>query len=197
MRGQWNIDLSRCEIVSDRIPPASPAHKHAETAPFPAAAAGLLLIVKKCSKSSLLAGLIRTSVRLMKTSRIDNATRWQAHLTALQQFATRMGSARVPASHTEVVEGRNIALGAWVGYMRQRNRAGLLSVERKANLESVTGWTWGPLRPGPASNTERDNNIVILRSEGLSLEKIAIKFGISRQRVHQIARSRSSSANNG
>jgi len=144
-----------------------------------------------------MAGLTRTSVRFMNVSRIDNATRWQTHLTALQQFATRTGSARVPASHTEVVEGRNIALGAWVGYMRQRNRAGLLSAERKSSLEAIVGWTWGPLRPGPATNTERDENILVLRSEGLSLEKIAMKFGISRQRVHQIARSHAPSDNNG
>jgi DNA-binding NarL/FixJ family response regulator len=127
----------------------------------------------------------------MEISRIDNATRWQTHITALQQFVARTGSARVPSSHTEIVEGRNIALGAWVGYMRQRNRTGLLSNERKATLESISGWTWGPLRPGPATNTERDENILVLRAEGLSLETIASKFGISRQRVHQIARSHS------
>lgn len=121
--------------------------------------------------------------------RIDNATRWQLHLTALQQFVTRTGSARVPSTHTEVVEGRNVALGAWVGYMRQRNRAGLLSSERKKTLEGISGWAWGPLRPGPATNEERDKNILALRSQGLSLETIASKFGISRQRVHQIARS--------
>jgi DNA-binding NarL/FixJ family response regulator len=125
----------------------------------------------------------------MKPNRIDNATRWQLHLTALQQFVTRTGSARVPSTHTEVVEGRNVALGAWVGYMRQRNRAGLLSSERKQTLEGISGWAWGPLRPGPATNTERDENILVLRSQGLSLETIASKFGISRQRVHQIARS--------
>ena len=131
----------------------------------------------------------------MTQTRIDNNTRWNTHLSALQQFVARTGSARVPSTHVEVVDGRNIALGAWVGYMRQRNRAGLLSQERKSILDGINGWEWGPLRPGPATNTERDENIVALRSQGLSLETIANKFGISRQRVHQIARSRTATTN--
>ena len=150
-------------------------------------AAGLTNKVKKCSQSSRTAGLARTNVRIMTQNRIPNATRWQKHITALVQFVARTGTARVPASHTEVVDGQNIALGAWVGYMRQRNRSGLLSTERKEKLEQVQGWTWGPLRPGPATNTERDENILALRSEGISLEAIGTQFGISRQRVHQIA----------
>ena len=85
-------------------------------------------------------------------------------------------------------EGRNAPIGAWVGYMRQRYRASILPVQRVQKLESLSGWTWGPLRPGPASNNERDEQILRLRTEGLSLQAIADKVGVSRQRVHQIAR---------
>lgn len=143
-------------------------------------------------KSCEMCGLtrfIRTSVRLMtETSRIPNHDRWERNFLALQQYAQRTGNARVPASHVELYEGRNTPIGAWVGYMRQRYRLGILNSNRVAKLESVQGWTWGPLRPGPASNTERDNQIALLRSEGKSLQTIADQVGVSRQRVHQIAR---------
>ena len=94
----------------------------------------------------------------------------------------------MPASHVELYEGRNTPIGAWVGYMRQRYRNGILSQQRMDKLQSITGWTWGPLRPGPATNTERDEQIILLRSEGKSLATIAEQVGVSRQRVHQITR---------
>ena len=94
----------------------------------------------------------------------------------------------MPANHVELYEGRNTPIGAWVGYMRQRWRNGILHSARVAKLESLQGWTWGPLRPGPATNTERDERIVRLRSEGKSLQTIAEQVGVSRQRVHQIAK---------
>ena len=94
----------------------------------------------------------------------------------------------MPASHVELYEGRNTPIGAWVGYMRQRYRNGILSQHRMDKLQSIRGWTWGPLRPGPASNQERDERIVQLRAEGKSLQNIAELVGVSRQRVHQIAK---------
>lgn len=125
---------------------------------------------------------------MTETSRIPNQDRWERNFLALQQYAQRTGNSRVPASHVELYEGRNAPIGAWVGYMRQRYRNGILSQQRIEKLESVTGWTWGPLRPGPASNTERDEQILRLRAEGKSLQVIAESVGVSRQRVHQIAR---------
>lgn len=123
-----------------------------------------------------------------ETNRIPNTDRWTRNYLALQQYINREGHARVPAAHVELYEGRNTPIGAWVGYMRQRNRAGILSAERKQMLENLKGWTWGPLRPGPASNIERDEKIVELRKNGVSLQTIAEQVGVSRQRVHQIAR---------
>lgn len=125
---------------------------------------------------------------MTEINRIPNTDRWERNFLALAQYTTRTGNARVPASHVEIYEGRNTPIGAWVGYMRQRNRTGILSASRIEKLESLTGWTWGPLRPGPASNNERDQQILQLREDGLSLQAIAEKVGVSRQRVHQISR---------
>lgn len=124
----------------------------------------------------------------MSETRIPNTDRWERNFLALSQYVQRTGNARVPASHVELYEGRNTPIGAWVGYMRQRYRNGILSQPRVEKLQNLQGWTWGPLRPGPASNTERDEQIIRLRSEGKSLQAIAEQVGVSRQRVHQIAR---------
>ena len=120
---------------------------------------------------------------------MTNTERWSRYLTALHHYATRTGNARVPASHTETLEdGSPVALGAWVGYVRQRYRAGLLSVERATQLADVPGWEWGPLRPGPVADHLRNAEILTLRSQGVSLQRIGDQFGLSRQRVHQIVR---------
>lgn len=124
----------------------------------------------------------------MSNNRIPNKDRWERNYLALQKFVNREGHALVPASHTELYDGRNVPIGAWVGYMRQRYRAGSLTTDRISSLENLKGWTWGPLRPGPASNSQRDNEIIRLRSEGMSLQTIAERVGVSRQRVHQISR---------
>jgi hypothetical protein len=118
---------------------------------------------------------------------MNNTDRWNNYIEAITTYATRTGHARVPASHVEVLgNGTTVNLGAWVGYVRQRQRAGLMSTERKAQLDTVPGWTWGPLRPGPITDTERDNQIITLRSTGVSLQKIGDQYGLSRQRIHQI-----------
>jgi len=121
-------------------------------------------------------------------NRIPNTDRWERNFLALSQYAQRTGNSRVPANHVELYEGRNTPIGAWVGYMRQRYRSSMLSPQRIDRLQSLQGWTWGPLRPGPATNNERDQQIIQLREEGLSLQAIADKVGVSRQRVHQITR---------
>jgi len=121
-------------------------------------------------------------------NRIPNTDRWERNFLALTQYTQRTGNACVPAGFVELYEGRNTPIGAWVGYMRQRYRTGILSASRIERLQSLQGWTWGPLRPGPASNNERDQQIVQLREKGMSLQAIANEVGVSRQRVHQIAR---------
>lgn len=117
---------------------------------------------------------------------MDNNTRFNTYKTALIQFTSREGHCNVPAAHSEIVDGREINLGAWVGYMRQRRKKGLLPQPRIEELEAIAGWQWGPLKPGPATNVKRNSLILDLRSSGQSLRQIADQFELSRQRVHQI-----------
>lgn len=120
---------------------------------------------------------------------MDNTTRWNTYTEALARFTEREGHARVPTSHVEVLDsGQQINLGSWVGYVRQRKRAGLLSPDRINDLDLIPGWQWGPLRPGPVTDESRNNQIAQMRATGLSLQKIGDEFGLSRQRVHQIVR---------
>jgi hypothetical protein len=78
------------------------------------------------------------------------------------------------------------SIGSWVTYVRVKYRAGTLSPERISQLESFTGWTWGPCKPGPSGNPDRDNAMVQARQVGRSLQNIGDEYGLSRQRVHQI-----------
>lgn len=119
-------------------------------------------------------------------TRIPNDLRWKKNFAALEQFVGRERHARVPATHIELLDGQNVPLGAWVGYMRQRQRAGLLPADRREALETISGWEWGPLRPGPSGNTDRDGRIFEMRSANKSLQEIADEVGLSRQRIHQI-----------
>lgn len=119
----------------------------------------------------------------------DSNSKFQHYLEALNQFIAREGHARVPAAHQETLAGQEVPLGAWVGYTRQRYRRGCLSESRVAILTGLPGWQWGPLPPGPAADPARDRQILELRNQGISLQKIADQFNLSRQRVHQIVRS--------
>lgn len=114
-------------------------------------------------------------------------TRWDHHYAALLQYAEREGTAHVVASHRETFGNVEVPLGTWTATQRQRHRRGFLPPGRAALLEALPGWEWGPLAPGPAAETERNLEIQRLREEGMTLQKIADKFGITRQRVHQIA----------
>jgi hypothetical protein len=118
---------------------------------------------------------------------MNNTEKWNQYIEALNAYVERVGHSRVPAGHEETLgDGTTINLGSWVGYVRQRQRAGLLSPERTETLSSIPGWTWGPLRPGPTADTKRNAEIMALRAQGVSLQRIGDEFGLSRQRVHQI-----------
>jgi hypothetical protein len=125
----------------------------------------------------------------MNEPQMTNETRWNRYHTALQQYVTRTGTARVPSNHTETIDGgATVALGSWVGYVRQRQRAGLLPNNRIEALNQIPGWFWEALRPGPPTDTARDSEIIALRQQGVSLQEIGDRFGLSRQRVHQIVK---------
>lgn len=125
---------------------------------------------------------------MLYSARMDNNTRFKLYVQALTQFAERSGHTRIPALHIEIVDGREVSLGAWVGYMRQRYKKGILAAEKIETLQQLPGWTWGPLKPGPATNHNRNSEIIQMRSNGLTLREIADSYDLSRQRVHQIVK---------
>jgi len=69
---------------------------------------------------------------------------WRKAMAALWIFQSTRGSAEVPRRFR--VQG--VDLGAWVYACRDRYWDGLLSAAHVAELQSVPGWTWGPVRPG-------------------------------------------------
>lgn len=125
----------------------------------------------------------RTNVRFML-----NTNKWNTHITALRNYVARTGSSRVPRNYVEVTETGPIKLGAWVSYVRHRQRKGHLTTEQTAELSSLPNWQWGPLRAGRTSNPERDRLIIerFNNGKGETLQKIATDFNLTRQRVHQI-----------
>ena len=117
---------------------------------------------------------------------MNHDQRFLLHVRALNQFRLREGHCVVPAIHVELLDGKELSLGNWVNYTRQRFRKGELPPERVRSLEMFPGWEWGPLRPGPRRKETRDKDIRQARLRGQSLSQIADTFGLSRQRVHQI-----------
>lgn len=115
--------------------------------------------------------------------------KWSRYTGALKSFVDREGHVRVPATHIEQTEGGAVSLGAWVAYIRQRYRSGLLPTVKADELtRQFPDWEWGPLRPGPATDETRNQSIKQMRDGGQSLQKIGEVFGLSRQRVHQIVK---------
>lgn len=117
---------------------------------------------------------------------MNNTDRFILYVTALVQYAAKHGAPDVPALHIEIVDGKEVRLGAWVGYVRQRQRNGKLAADRVNALNQIPGWQWGPLKPGPRTNNQRNSEIMSRRAAGESLQRIATDFGLSRQRIHQI-----------
>jgi superfamily II DNA or RNA helicase len=64
---------------------------------------------------------------------------------ALQSFVSREGHANVPASHFEILRGREISLGAWVTQRRMRNRKNQLEEQDVDRLNAIPGWIWDSL----------------------------------------------------
>jgi len=117
---------------------------------------------------------------------MDNTTRFNTYITALQQYITREGHCRVPAVHIEILDGVDIKLGSFCSYARQRCKKNMLLASRMEILNGIPGWEWGPFKPGPTSNTTRNVEIRSEYTNGRSLADLATKFDLSRQRVHQI-----------
>lgn len=117
---------------------------------------------------------------------MDNNTKFNLYTEALEVYISKNGNSKIPAAHIEIVNEKEISLGAWAGYIRQRFRKNQLPAARIARLEQIQGWEWGPFQPGPATDSARNESIRELRIQGKSLREIADEFDLSRQRVHQI-----------
>jgi superfamily II DNA or RNA helicase len=64
---------------------------------------------------------------------------------ALENFVLREGHASIPASHFEILRGKEISLGTWVTQRRMRNRKNQLEKEEIDRLNAIPGWIWDPL----------------------------------------------------
>lgn len=117
---------------------------------------------------------------------MDNTTKFNIYIQALEQYISREGHSKIPATHVEKIDNSDVSLGAWVGYIRQRYRKQILAESRISRLEQIAGWQWGPFQPGPATDASRNETIRNMRAAGKSLREIADEFDLSRQRVHQI-----------
>lgn len=115
-------------------------------------------------------------------------SRFNHNLGALRAYAMREGHCNVPYVHVEQVDGRDVALGRWVAYLRTRYRSGRMNASRVALLQTVPGWYWEVRKPGPKPKADRNGEIAMLRSQGVSLAAIAETYGISKQRVHQLTK---------
>ena len=114
--------------------------------------------------------------------------RWRKQLAALTQYINRTGTSMVPSNHVEILDGENIALGAWVTYNRQRQRNGTLGQDRIDALTSLPGWQWGKQKPGRRYVKQRDILIFERYASGSTAKSLADEYGLSRQRIHQIVR---------
>jgi Mor family transcriptional regulator len=119
---------------------------------------------------------------------MDNITKFNLYVEALEAYIQKNGNSKIPAPYISKINEKNIPLGAWSGYIRQRYRKNQLPLARIARMEQIQGWQWGPFQPGPATDFARNEAIRQLRIQGKSLREIADEFDLSRQRVHQIIR---------
>lgn len=114
------------------------------------------------------------------------AQRFTQRLDALRAYTARTGTSDVPLAHIETTSGGPVNLGQWVAYQKARYRNGQLPAERVAPFEQLPGWNWQPRPSGPKPRLDRNTEIRDLRACGHTLDAIAERYDISRQRVHQI-----------
>ncbi|BCI84204.1 putative helicase [Mycolicibacterium sp. TY66] len=80
----------------------------------------------------------------MRVSVPDTAPHWNDALAALQRYQSQRGTTDVGPN----IRAYGIDLGKWVARCRDEYWDGILDLDHLAALEAVTGWHWGPPRPG-------------------------------------------------
>jgi hypothetical protein len=69
---------------------------------------------------------------------------WERGYGVLHQFVRGHRHARVPLGW---IDRRGFWLGSWVMSIRAAYHAGILAPDRRLLLETLPGWTWGPVNP--------------------------------------------------
>jgi hypothetical protein len=119
-----------------------------------------------------------------------NQNKWTTHITALRSYAERTGTTRVPRTHVENTETGEVRLGAWVSYVRHRQRKGHLSVVQIQELATLPNWHYEPLPAGRTGDSARDALIQARSKDGARVRELSQEFGLTRQRIHQIISSK-------
>lgn len=105
---------------------------------------------------------------------------------ALDAFVAREGHAAVPTAHVEVLDGAPLALGRWAARQRRLWRESRIDPLDARRLAGLPGWSWDRRPSGPRRDAARIGEMRDLRASGLSLSQIGERYGISRQRAHQL-----------
>lgn len=105
---------------------------------------------------------------------------------AFVKFKQENGSGYVPVSATIQHNGTTLKIGTWAANVRYRAKQGTLNPQNKATLDGL-GFQWEATSRG---NAQRIADMKADREAGLSLDKVGKKYGITRQRVHQILKGR-------
>ncbi|EIC28452.1 DEAD/DEAH box helicase [Methylomicrobium album] len=66
---------------------------------------------------------------------------WEEAFGQLQSYVKQYGNAKAPGSH---ITSDGFNLGGWVNNQRESKSKNLLSQDRIARLEALTGWSWDP-----------------------------------------------------
>jgi hypothetical protein len=105
---------------------------------------------------------------------------------ALVAYIAREGHAAVPTAHIEPLDEAPVALGRWAARQRRLHRESRIDPALDRWLAGLPGWSWDRRPTGPARDSARLDEMHDLRGSGWSLSAIGGRYGISRQRAHQL-----------
>jgi len=93
---------------------------------------------------------------------MNHSEKFLQHIRALNQFRIREGHCAVPATHVEHFGDKDLRLGNWVNYTRQRHRKGDLPPDRSRSLEMFragSGGLFGPVLAGRRLGMRRSDRL--------------------------------------
>ncbi len=133
----WDQKFALLQQFAEREGHARVPYSHIEDG----VALGVWVKARRGEKNSLSAER-RTKLEALPGWTWDSrAHGWAEKLALLHNFVEREGHARVPYNHVE----SGFALGYWAADQRGK-RSKTMTVERRAQLEAMPGWSWGSYR---------------------------------------------------